>query len=651
MKKKYVVVYDIETLKSCFTYIGVDIYTSQTFAFVIHKDRFELKELLKHLKECKAQVGFNNLSFDYPIIHLILKNGNKWLRNKLTAQQIVTIIYEKAQEIISNQNVPGYYSSIREKDVIIPQLDLFKIWHYDNKARMTGLKALQISMNYPNVLDMPINHDNNNITEEDIPEILRYNLNDVLATLEFFKKSKPKIDLRNKIRDKYDIPCRNFSDSKIGESLILKLYCDKMGLDPWDVKNLRTKRDVIYIKSVIFDYISFKSKEFNELLDFFNNVKVIDGVTKNLFKKSVRYKGFKYDYGVGGIHGCIKPGVYNADDRYVIIDADVASLYPNIAIKNRLYIQHLGAEFIDLYDKEIVQERLKAKKAGEMGISDALKLSANSVYGKSNDKHSFLYDPKYTMATTINGQLLLTMLSERLVDTIKDSTVLQINTDGVTLKIPRDQEKTYYNICKQWEKDTMLTLEYVEYSKMVIRDVNNYLAVSSNEIVIKNDEVIKLPKVKIKHKGAFEVDKVVGAEPAYHKDNSFRIVPLAISNYFTEDIPIETTIMNHDNIYDFCGRQKFNRDSYGEIVYIDGMTKVVKKQQHNVRYYISKSGKTFVKQYLKGDSEIINKGFQVEVFNDYIKKPMNEYNIDYSFYIKEANKIIDIIEDKQLSLF
>lgn len=637
MNKKYVVVYDIETLKSCFTYIGVDIETKEEFKFVIHKDRFELEALVKHLQQCKAQVGFNNLNFDYPIIHLILNRYKYWVANIFTAQEIIDEIYAKAQEIISNQNTPGYFSSIRDKDVIIPQLDLFKIWHYDNKARMTGLKALQISMNYPNVLDMPIDHTNANIQESDIPEILEYNLNDVLATLFFFEKSKGKVDLRNKIRDKYGIVCRNYSDSKIGESLILKLYCDKTGKDSWEVRKLRTHRDIIYIKDVIFDYISYKSKEFNELLDFFKNVTVKDGVTKNLFKKSVIYKGFQYDYGVGGIHGCIKPGVYSSDSEYIIIDVDVASLYPNIAIKNRLFIEHLGEEFIDLYDKEIVQERLRAKKAGEMGISDALKLSANSVYGKSNDKHSFLYDPKYTMATTINGQLLLTMLAEQLVDALTDTTVLQINTDGITFKIPREQEPLFREICSKWEELTQLTLEDVKYSKMVIRDVNSYIAVKENG--------------ECKYKGAFEIDKVVGSEPAYHKDNSFRIVPLAISNYFTKGIAVETTIYNHDNIYDFCGRQKFNRDSFGEIVYVDGMDKIVEKQQHNVRYYISKSGKTFVKQYLKGESEIINKGYQVEIFNDYIEKPMNDYKIDYSFYVKEANKIIDIVEGKQLTLF
>lgn len=314
-----------------------------------------------------------------------------------------------------------------------------------------------------------------------------------------------------------------------------------------------------------------------------------------------------------------------------------ASLYPNVAIKNGLFIEHLGKSFIDLYDKDIVQERLRAKKAGEMGISDALKLSANSVYGKSNDENSFLYDPKYTMATTINGQLLLTMLAEDLVDNLKNVTVLQINTDGITLKILKSQEDEYYKICQNWEKKTNLELEYAYYSKMVISNVNNYLAVSD--------------KGKIKYKGAFEVDKVVGTEPAYHKDNSFRIIPLAISEYFVNNVPIEQTIKNHTNIYDFCGRQKFSRESDGEIHELLNGKLNIQKQQKNVRYYISKNGKRFIKKYTKGSIEIINKGFQVEIFNKYIKKEFDEYKVDYSFYIIEAKKIINTIENKQLMIF
>lgn len=269
-----------------------------------------------------------------------------------------------------------------------------------------------------------------------------------------------------------------------------------------------------------------------------------------------------------------------------------------------------------------------------MVMADGFKLSANSCYGKSNDKHSFLYDPVYTMKTTLNGQLMLSMLCEWLNLAIDDLQMLQVNTDGITVKIKKTDLDLYYSICKKWEEYTKLVLEYVEYSKMVIRDVNNYLAITT--------------KGKVKYKGAFEIDK------DYHKDSSFKIIPYALSEYFVKGIPFRETILNHKNIYDFCGRQKFGKDSYGETHTIEyDSTKnpylKVDFQQKNVRYYISNKGSTFIKQYNKGTSEIINVGYQVTIFNKFIEK--ENYDINYDFYIKECMKIVDTIENKQLELF
>lgn len=626
-----IVVYDIETIAGIFTYTALDVNTQQIYQFVIHPLRNDLEGLKSHLMSLKGQIGFNNIDFDYQIIHFILKTYDFLILQE--HEKIIEIIYKRAQEIISAQNnEEKYKNSVKQKDWIIPQLDLFKLWHYNNKARSTSLKSLEISMNYPNVMDMPISHNKKDIKELEIQEILDYNLNDVEATYEFYKRSKEKIDLRKQLQATYNIPCINFSDSKIGEQLTLKLYCEKTGKDFWKVKELRTYRPKIVIKDCIFDYVKFQSKEFNDFLDRLKE-KVVSS-TKGAMDDSVIYKGVKYDFGSGGLHFCITPGVYEADSEYYIIDLDVSSLYPSIAVENRLFPAHLGENFCDVYEN-ILQQRIKAKNEGNVVISDGLKLSLNSVYGKSNDLHSFLYDPKYTLQTTINGQLLLTLLSESLVDNITDITILQINTDGITIKINKNSINKYYDLCKEWEKSTNLVLEYKYYKKMIIRDVNNYLAL---------DE-----KNKIKNKGCFEVDKVVGNEIAYHKDNSFKIIPIALQEYFINNIPIEKTIKNHTNIYDFCGRIKFTKDSYGETHQLINSKDEVIKQQKNVRYYISKLGCTFIKQYLKGSDEVINKGYSITIFNKFIEK--ENYNIDYSFYIMECNKIIDVVLDKQLQLF
>ncbi len=464
------VIYDLETIAGIFTYTAINKDTEEIYSYVIHKDRNDLEALVQHLKQCKGQIGFNNINFDYPIIHFILENYHNWLMLLLSAEKIISLIYEKAQYIINTQNQENFNQTvaIRVKDWKIQQLDLFKLWHYNNKARATSLKSLEISMNYPNVMEMPIEHTKTDITLEEVDDILAYNLNDVLATFEFYKRSCEKIDLRNNLIERYKIPCLNFSDSKIGEQLTLKLYCERTNGNFWEIRESRTHRNSISLKECIFDYIKFETREFNKLLDNLKSRVVTS--TKGAFEESVLFKGFIYDYGTGGIHGCIKSGVYESDDDYIIIDADVASLYPNIAVLNKLFPAHLGQDFCDVYESILLQ-RIEAKKAGNMAISDALKLSLNSVYGKSNDQHSFLYDPKYTLITTINGQLMLSMLAELLVLNIPDLQVLQVNTDGLTVKIHKKFSDVYYQLCKQWEKLTKLTLEYKDYRKMIIRDV------------------------------------------------------------------------------------------------------------------------------------------------------------------------------------
>lgn len=461
-------IYDLETLASCFTYTGLNRDTSEVVQYVIHKDRDDRNKLLDHLNICTGQIGFNNINFDYPIIHYFLTKG---FYEYPTTEELIDNLYSVAQEVIAEQNSADFNSivAITQKECKIPQLDLFKIWHFNNKARSTSLKALEVAMNLPNVMEMEVDHTRKDIRKEEIEGILEYNLNDVSATFEFYKRSLDKIGLRQDLQKKYKIPCLNFSDSKIGEQLMLKLYCNETKENYWDVKKLRTYRTQIDLGKCVFDYIKFNSNEFNKLLNNFQD-RIITS-TKGAIKESVVYKGFKYDFGTGGIHGCIKSGVYEEDSKYAIIDVDVSSLYPTIAVVNRLYPKHLGSTFCDLY-ADILNQRMKAKKEGNMVISDAFKLSLNSVYGKSNDQYSFLMDSLYTMKTTLNGQLMLAMLAEAITDGIEDLTVLQINTDGISVKINREETDVFYKICEKWEKDTKLNLEYVFYSKMVIGDVS-----------------------------------------------------------------------------------------------------------------------------------------------------------------------------------
>ncbi len=631
------VVYDIETISSFFSYCDIDVKTKEVHTFIIHESKNELSEMMAHFLKLKGMIGYNNLAFDYPVLHYIAQCYTGWIEKKLTNSHIIALIYNEAQRIIdANNTFTTKFSTIKPKDVLVPQLDLFKMWHYDNKAKLTSLKALEISMNYPNVLDMPIEHSNNHVKADQIQEILDYNLNDVLATLAFYEKSGEKINLRRAINKKYGLPCFSWNNGKIGEQLILKLYCDKTGANPWDVRKLKSRRDKIELKDCIPPNIKFQHIGFENLLNYIKGKTITE--TKDAFDYVVPFKGVKYSYGLGGLHASITEGLYLSNDEYIIKSFDVKGLYPNLAIQYKFYPEHLGPIFLEVYEKGIVDVRNAEKDKGknaDKAIVDTFKEASNIPFGKSNEEWSFLYDPLYTMKTTIHGQLLLTMLIEGLTSII-NSQVLLCNTDGAEIRIPRKYEGIFDEICKTWEKETGLTLEFTDYSKMIIADVNNYMAIDVNG--------------KVKSKGRFEVDKVIGSDPAYYKDNSFRIIPLAIQEYFVNNTPIAETIMLHDNIYDFCGRQKFKKGDHGVTKSVIKSSLVSNYEQKNVRYYVSKTGGSFHKYYKGGKEEIIHRGYLVTVFNNYIKKHWDKYNIDYQFYIKECNKEIDNIMKKQLTM-
>lgn len=623
MLEKKTWIYDIETLSNCFTYTALDKDSDELIQFVIWKNQNDIIPFLQHLTSCRGMIGFNNINFDYPVIHYVIQEREKLAQ--MDGDKIAKLIYKKAQSIVSQE-----YSAIKEDEVIIPQLDLFRIWHYDNKARMTSLKKLEIALNFPNVQDMPYSHEHKITKESEVREILDYNLNDVEATKLFYTKTIDKLELRKGLMKKYGLNCLNYPDSKIGEQLMLKLYCQATNQSEEVVKRKRTHRTIFKFIDCIPPYIKFSTPEFNELLNYLKGIEVTE--LKESFKYSFEYKGFVFDLGTGGIHGCIKPGVYQSTDNRIIVDADAVSLYPRLAITLNLYPEHLGEEFASIYENGIVKPRLEAKKAGDKVMADGFKLSANSVYGKSNSEYSFLYDPLYTLKTTLAGQLALCMLSEMLMTRVPNLTMLQINTDGLTVSIPHEHKRLYWEICQEWEAQTKLVLEYVAYSQMIIRDVNNYIAVAQKT-------------GKVKYKGTFKPNHEMIKDGEYHKSLSQGIVSLAVADYFLKGIPVEQTIKENKDIYLFCKTFNATHGWTCETLDIDeqGNESNIVQQQKTNRYFLSRGGKRFRK--LKDERKIeIEAGKLVTIFNKYEEKPFDEYNIDYDYYIEECYKIIHKID-------
>lgn len=617
---KRIWVYDLEVFYDLFSATFIDRDSDDTRVFYIFKDVDQRSELFNFLNtEVEGLIGYNCLSYDSQILEFLFKKPNASTKELRNYSDIITSSEEK-------------FPDIPEYALRIPHLDLFKIHHFDNKNRGVSLKWCEFAMDLPNIEDMP---DSNN-TSTWIQRVLEYNLNDVIATKELYMRTKNMIFLRKELSNLYHINLMNASNSRIGSELCLQLYCEYTNKSKKHVRSLRTYRSQIKVNELIFSYINFKTHHFQQILDHFKSLTISN--TKEI-NYSVKVNGVEYVYGSGGIHASVNSKIFRSNDEFIIIDLDVASLYPSIAVVNNLYPEHLGVEFTKVYSNDIVKVRLaeKAKKEkGNKSIIEGFKEAANSVYGKSNDLNSWLYDMKYTLTTTINGQLLLTMLVENLLE-IPQLSVIQVNTDGISVILKRNDLDRYYDICRKWEDLTNLTLEFAEYKQMIVRDVNNYIAEYTNG--------------KTKCKGAFEFENI-----PLHKNKSFSIVPRAVHDFFIKGIPVEDTIYNHKNIYDFCsGVRARSSDVRGKSYFVtydvvDGEV-VQNKLSKTVRYFISKKGQTLYKMYSNGSREHVeapikkgrqSKNWKVTIFNRYY--PSEDYNIDYSYYITKAYDLIYSIE-------
>ena len=564
------VVYDIETYPNVFTLCAEDLETDQQWRFEISPRRNDMPALiawLMYLAQNKIEmIGFNNVGFDYVVIHAIMKaNGN------ITIDQI----YQVAKGIIDSDDRFG--NVIWPNERFIPQIDLFKIHHFDNMARSTSLKALQFNMRSDSVEDLPL-PPGVPVPLDRIDDLLSYNMHDVTETKKFAKHSAKEIEFRRVMSAKHDRDFMNHNDTKIGKDFFV-MELEK--IDPnacFEKVNGRrqprqTKRPSINLNDVVFPYIKFDHPEFKRILDWFRAQTITE--TKGVFKDvSCSVNGFEFDFGTGGIHGSLTNQIVRADEVHSIIDLDVRGYYPAIAIVNGLYPEHLGVTFCRINADVVGQRANHPKGTSENAI---LKLASNGVYGDSNNQYSPFYDPQYTMSITINGQLLLCVLAEALMN-IPGLSMIQVNTDGLTVKVPRAFEWMVEQVRRDWEKFTCLELEEARYSAMFLRDVNNYIAVYEGG--------------DVKLKGAYDHDK------AWHQDQSALIVPKTAEAALVHGESIEQFIQFATDPFDFMLRAKVPRKSSLVMAHgpeHEGDVPSETPMQNTTRYYVSNAGGSLVK--------------------------------------------------------
>lgn len=637
IRGKIVYVYDIEVFQNIFHCSVKNTETNDIYKFEISERKNQLRELVKFFKQVDKYItwgdyyttninipanvifcGYNNLHYDNPIINYIIEYEDKLMQYNIPT--ICSSIFNLSKTITtsSEDNIDAWKHW--KYQIWFDTFDILTML-YSNKLRV-GLKEIQVTMQYPNVQEFVCDW-TKPLPLEDFDSMIDYNINDIESTSELLNRCKKDVDLRIAIEDEYGVRVLSKDGVNIGMKILTQKYLEKTGLTWWDIKDLRSPMSVIPLKDVILPFIKYDSPILQRVLEDMKNQIVSPG--RKGYENKFVFNNLRYSVGVGGIHSVNSPEIIIPRDDEMLIDIDVASLYPSMLIEYEFYPRHLGKEFLEVY-KQIKDERIEAKHNGDKVKNETLKLALNGLSGNLQNEHNFCYSPFAVMQIRINGQLLLLMLAEKL--TQIGCRIVQANTDGLFVLLKKDAYSKVNSICREWEQLTKLTLEEDRFKAMYQYAINDYFAITEDN--------------KVKEKGMFITAVKLG------KGLTPKIIPKAVISFFKDGIPVEDTIKNCTDIRDFLMSEKTGKQWHVE--YMN------EEQQRTNRFYASTNGGYLWKWKYSNDSDA--KSYQnmltasgVTLLNKFDNKPIEERKINYRYYIMEAYKIIRDLKPLQLSLW
>lgn len=709
IRGKTVFVYDIEVFQNIFHCSAINTETKEIHKFEISPRKNQLSELISFFKQVNLPVswndnyttncsidsdkifcGYNNLHYDNPVINYIIEYEHVLAEKPVLV--ITNSIFNLSREITnSGENIEKWKRW--KYQVWFDSFDILTML-YSNKLRV-GLKEIQVTMQYKNVQEFVCDW-SKPLPIEDFDSMIDYNINDIESTSALLDRCKKDIDLRLAIEDEYGVKVLSKDGVNIGMKILTHKYLEKTGLTWWDIKDLRSPQAYIPLKDVILPFIKYDSPILKSVLDEMKTQVVSPG--RKGYEKNFVFGGLRYTVGVGGIHSKNDPEIIIPAEDEMLIDIDVASLYPSMLIEYGFYPKHLGPEFLEVYS-QIRSERIEAKHNGDKIKDSTLKLALNGLSGNLQNEHNFCYSPFAVMQIRINGQLLLLMLAEKLVEL--GCRIVQANTDGLFVLLKKSIYDKVNIVCREWEQLTKLTLEEDRFEAMYQYAINDYIAVKEGYAKKKHEfrdftavmdpktgdhikygatnakgetyrNMDEIRKDYIKTKGMFITEVLLG------KGLSPKIIPEAIIKYFVDGIPVEDTVKGCTDIKKFLMSEKT-----GKQWHVEYMNQEI---QRTNRFYASTDGAYLWKW--KGIGEhcawnpselsdmaywsLIQEGkdpynpplvpdtkqYQnmltasgVTLLNMFDEKPIEDRKINYRYYLRECYKIIEDLKPRQLSLF
>jgi hypothetical protein len=500
-------IFDFEVTKYDWLFVGKDaesgIYT------IIHNDN---EEQSAFMDQNPLLCGFNNKHYDDFIIKAILTNCSPEEVKEVNDAIIV--------DGISGWDIP----LIRESRIWFDSFDLM-----DDCQTGTSLKSIEghLGMDIEeSSVSFDIDHPWN---EQELAEMIHYCKADVDATERLYHIRKSYIQNKIALANIKGIPVRKalrMTNAKLTAAFLDARLPDKPRTDEREYKMPPTLKK---------EYIP------QEVLDYFGRMYDPAVSDEELYGRKLEIKVGEcpVTIGFGGIHGALPTYTEETCEGRSIRNKDVSSYYPHQMILNGYCSRNIPSPKI--YE-DVVQTRLKAKKAGDKATANALKLIINTAYGcllngNGTEAYNDLYDPLMARSVCISGQLQLLELVEHLLAECPSMKVINLNTDGVMVSLDDCDIPKWEEITKEWESRTGFELEEDLIKKIVQKDVSNYI-----EVPMEGDS--------IKIKGSVLV-RGISTAGAFKINNNATAVTEAIICYFIGGDNPEEVIKSHDNPLDF----------------------------------------------------------------------------------------------------
>lgn len=448
------------------------------------------------------------------------------------------------------------------------------------------------------------------LTPEEIEEVFRYCEHDVdtaeriLDIRKDYFKNKIHI---GRLAGLTDVKAMGMTNAKLTAAML------KASKKPHD-----DERKYVYPENLKREYIP------PEVFAFFDRMYDLSITDKEIFSGKLEFQIGECPgvVGYGGIHAAIPNYFFEEkDDGRVIRNKDVASYYPHLMTLCGYTSRNIpSAEVFE----NVLDTRMKAKASGDKATANALKLVVNTTYGALLNKYNDLFDPLMGRSVCITGQLFLMELAQHLYADIPGLKIVQLNTDGIMVECSTSDLDKLNEICDKWQSRTGFELEEDSVVKIAQKDVNNYVEVQ--------------PGGKSKAKGGYLV-KGISTVGAFNINNSCCIVATALKEYFVNSTPVEETINNCDDIFQFQIIAKAGA-KYREVYHIvDGEKEPVQKVNRVYATADERYGKLFkVKAEDDSTAKIEMLPEHCIIDND---NQLSISDVDKTFYIEMAKKRIN----------